>query len=76
MGVLWTVHEMANSRELGVVFQVFDTLSSMSCLAVTVVHLTSIAHLYTLLQPFGQNQPIVIHMHHVSPCILTRDPLC
>ena len=25
---------------------------------------------------FWQNQPIVIHMHHVSPCVLTRYPLC
>ena len=27
MGVLRTVYEMANSQELGVIFQVFDTLS-------------------------------------------------
>ena len=64
----------ANSWELGAVF-VFDTLSR--CLvSLLVVQLTSIAHLHTLLQFFMQTQPIIIHMHHVSPCILTHDPLC
>ena len=53
----------------------------MSCLAFTVVHLTSIAHRLTL-QSSGHRPPFEVscfhhvHLHHVSSIVVTRDLLC